>query len=105
MSALPDFLADHTVRVAFSLEAMTHAFITVQPTGWCSTTKRRYASEAEGKTAWADSLRAIEQGMATNPPTRVYLCPHCDGWHLTTKPQDGGSRIPWGKIRWNLDPS
>lgn len=46
------------------------------------TSKRRYAShiEAEDAAAWcADHGRT---GL------RIYRCPYCGGWHLTSKPED-----------------
>ena len=44
------------------------------------TSKRRFASEADAKHA----LGLINPGLAkANKPSRVYKCPHCNGYHLT----------------------
>jgi len=33
-----------------------------------------------------EKLEAYSAGDRPNKPARVYLCPHCDAWHLTSRP-------------------
>ena len=44
--------------------------------------KRRYRSEPEVLEVLAGMIHA-QQRQKT--PARSYLCPHCDGWHLTSQ--------------------
>jgi hypothetical protein len=50
-----------------------------------SCTKVRYPTGAVAKAA----LRTIRRkgDRAGKKPTRVYACPHCHGWHLTSEPR------------------
>lgn len=45
--------------------------------------KQRYASSAEAKARGRHSLT-----FQRNECLWVYKCPHCKGWHLTSRPQD-----------------
>ena len=56
----------------------------VLPGGFVVCEKRRYASEA-GAAAELAGIRAfapMHEGRKL--PRRVYHCPHCKGWHLTS---------------------
>lgn len=44
--------------------------------------KRRYASEDEAK-----AMKKIREDKTENLVLRVYLCPNCEGFHLTSKPE------------------
>ncbi|HEU4914844.1 MAG TPA: hypothetical protein VFT16_05620 [Candidatus Saccharimonadales bacterium] len=43
--------------------------------------KVRYSSDAGAQAA----LKKINPTHALNRPTRVYKCPVCSGWHLTSQ--------------------
>ena len=48
----------------------------------CSTGKRRYRDRTEARNALRNILRTVRPGKL---PTRLYSCPHCLGYHLTTQ--------------------
>jgi len=48
---------------------------------WCE--KVRYASS--GRAERALSIIRKQGVRAEKKPTRVYLCPWCNGWHLTSE--------------------
>ena len=55
-----------------------------KPTRRCSSNKVGYASR------WAaeDTLRYLDEKskrVAAKFPVRIYLCPKCEAWHLTSK--------------------
>jgi hypothetical protein len=43
--------------------------------------KVRFSSDAAAQAA----LKKINPTRANNKPRRVYKCPRCGGWHLTSK--------------------
>ena len=45
--------------------------------------KTRFTTEADAKRA----LNKIHAGWMSKKPLRVYKCPVCSGWHLTSKPR------------------
>lgn len=48
--------------------------------------KTRYHSRALAE--WALQLiRTRSDRRSEKKPTRVYLCPRCKGWHLTSEPR------------------
>lgn len=50
----------------------------------CQTGKKRYISEGKAR---LDLLRAQAQMTRKgrdHVPTRCYLCPYCNGWHMTS---------------------
>ena len=51
----------------------------------CTSGKHRYDSEQEARNA----LRFLRR-KGVLELTNVYLCPRCDGWHLTSKRQKAG---------------
>lgn len=54
------------------------------PNGQVVCRKRRFGTEADAMLA----LATAELCHRTQKiPTRHYLCPHCDGWHLTSQQQ------------------
>ena len=44
--------------------------------------KRRFSSEYDAQRALD---RIIDRSTRTHVPTRVYDCPYCEGWHLTSR--------------------
>lgn len=49
------------------------------------TSKNRYATRSDALEAAAACAAHGRGGL------HVYRCPHCDGWHLTSHPQDPGA--------------
>lgn len=45
--------------------------------------KRRYRSEADARAGMSGTKK---RGDGRTPARRVYQCPDCHGWHLTSKP-------------------
>lgn len=51
--------------------------------------KRRYRTEVDSQLALARIDGHVRtRGQSDDAPTRVYECPHCRGWHLTSQPRD-----------------
>lgn len=52
--------------------------------------KVRYLDQAEADHALIETLMRSMRGLSRNRrETHSYLCPHCDGWHLTSRvPED-----------------
>ncbi len=54
-------------------------------TATCATGKIRYPDEAAAKVALVSARTAAAlRKQANRREARVYQCPHCDGWHLTS---------------------
>lgn len=52
----------------------------------CATGKLRYGTETEALTALTRTREARVRTADPHPPeNRIYKCPQCDGWHLTSK--------------------
>ena len=49
----------------------------------CPTGKRRYRDRTEAKTVLHGFAELSTREVK---PVRVYLCPMCKGWHLTSQP-------------------
>jgi len=45
--------------------------------------KTRFTSDAAAQAA----LKKIKSGWFSKKPSRVYKCPVCSGWHLTSRPK------------------
>ncbi|MFI8962091.1 hypothetical protein ACIGO8_08240 [Streptomyces sp. NPDC053493] len=52
------------------------------PAASCRTGKARYRDEVAAKLA----LARIDTGHGNRRERRAYRCPHCRGWHLTSRP-------------------
>lgn len=48
--------------------------------------KLRYATKAEAKAAKRDCQRAHDHGASWRRENRIYRCPLCRSWHLTSTP-------------------
>jgi hypothetical protein len=62
----------------------------------CRTGKKQYHGEDEAKKA----LTRIKQDLVDvreRTPVRVYRCPFCKRWHLTSQPEDRGRVSPLAK--------
>lgn len=60
-------------------------------------TKRRYRSWNEAQ----DALTQIRRKDRKQKPVRVYDCPQCHGYHLTSKPEQDPRPVgPQRKGRW-----
>lgn len=62
----------------------------VEP-GECATRKRRYETEREARVELVGTIVSRNSGRTRRHETRVYSCPLCGGWHLTslTEPPEG----------------
>ena len=51
--------------------------------------KKKYMSRMAASAALniARSQWRRAPGRAEGPPTRIYLCPRCEAWHLTHSPE------------------
>jgi hypothetical protein len=56
--------------------------------GHCEATgKHQYPSKSQAKAALKRINRERRASQTkTRPETRVYVCPHCGGWHTTSQP-------------------
>ncbi len=52
----------------------------------CPTGKVRYATEAYARAQLVGAIMAANRGNAKRHEQRVYPCPQCNGFHLTSKP-------------------
>lgn len=53
----------------------------------CQSGKQRYATEAYARAQLVGAIMAANRGSKTRREIRVYHCPLCKGWHLTSKPE------------------
>lgn len=55
------------------------------PSGQVVCRKRRYRSEPD---AMVELTNVRRDPRTPRIPGRFYLCPHCNGWHLTSQPPE-----------------
>jgi hypothetical protein len=67
--------------VILSAILLVIAFITEVP---CKTGKIRYRDELAAKIALANTKRT-RGSRSLKEEKRAYRCPHCTGWHLTSR--------------------
>lgn len=53
----------------------------------CSSGKIRYATEQYARAQLVGAIMAANRGNAKRHEQRVYPCPLCHGFHLTSKPE------------------
>jgi hypothetical protein len=51
--------------------------------------KRRYRTKLDAEIALSRVDAATAGAHDTQRPVRVYRCPHCRGWHLTSQARRG----------------
>lgn len=56
-----------------------------RPAGFCPSRKLRYQTDIEAKVALASAQVNRERKAAEKVERRIYECPLCHGWHLTSK--------------------
>ena len=59
----------------------------------CVSGKKRYRTEEQAQTA-LDRIQHADNTARAKVPQRVYACPHCAGWHCTSKRVPLVSRTP-----------
>jgi len=57
----------------------------------CRTRKQRYLTEASAYLILLSAQNLRSRQGAEKVEQRVYLCPHCNGWHMTSKPEKKGN--------------
>lgn len=65
-----------------ALEARRTAFFEPPPIDDFPCTKIVFPNERDAK----DEIRRIARTRSEKKPVRCYECPHCGGWHMTSKP-------------------
>jgi hypothetical protein len=53
----------------------------------CPSGKRKYATESQARTELVGALVGANSGDGKRHEKRVYECPACGRWHLTSKPR------------------
>lgn len=51
----------------------------------CPSGKRRFATEQYARAQLVGALIAKNRGKNQRRETRIYQCPLCEGWHLTSR--------------------
>ena len=59
----------------------------------CVSGKKRYRTEEQAQTA-LDRIQHADNSARVKVPQRVYSCPHCAGWHVTSQRIPLVSRTP-----------
>lgn len=54
---------------------------------WCKTGKVRYATDRDARAELVARVMDRNRGRSQRQEARVYQCPKCDGFHLTSKPR------------------
>ena len=52
----------------------------------CPGGKIRYETEQRARVELVGTIVAFNRGKGRRKECRVYLCPRCHGWHLTSQP-------------------
>ena len=56
----------------------------------CTTGKIRFATEHDAQVALVGAVVGRNRGKTQRHEQRYYVCPFCAGWHLTSRPDNGG---------------
>lgn len=63
--------------------------------GYCVTGKRKYRTERDARTALVGAIVARNSGKHRRKEVRIYECPVCVHWHLTSAQRvDYETRVP-----------
>jgi len=59
----------------------------------CPSGKRKYATESQARTELVGALVGANSGDGKRHEKRVYECPACGHWHLTSKPAMAARKV------------
>ena len=58
--------------------------------------KVRFPDRFEAESALAQARRWADNGNTERRERRIYLCPNCQGWHMTSKPLRNDQWLTYG---------